>query len=162
MPLKVVVDFAEAMEAMKMIPIERNPLAVKPKPVRPKPKAKSRAVPEPEVDDVEMEDAAVESEYEESPPPQKKKTGKMRAVVEIRTPSVAASVGSGQGAGGKRVLQDSPSRVESLAKRTRTTASSVAKGLDFSGLVVAEDSPILEDLVPAVAGQVRDRGGSVD
>jgi hypothetical protein len=65
------------------------------------------------------------------------------------------------GAGSKRMLQDSPTRVEARPKRSRTVrkgTSSAREGtIDLSQYSFDEDVEIEASLVPLVAGKVRFR-----
>ena len=159
-PLKVVRDFADAIQASGAIAEQRIPASLRPQPVvaRPKPKPKPVAAPEPapSFDDVEMDDASDPEVAEEVAPKKNPTKGKSRARVESSPDPEWVDEPE---AGGKRVLQDSPSRVESAAKRTRVAGKTVPgsqekAAYDFSEMTFPEDTPVDFDLFPPVAGLV--------
>ena len=130
-----------------------------PPPTRPRPKKKVAQ----QSSDVEMEEAL---ETNEGPSTRVQK-GKGKAVA--RDPPTAVESGS------KRVLQESPTRVDISAKRTRTSrrveeATAAKKNPDpvyLEGRRFDEDTFVDEKLVPAIVGKVNyslaiSRGSSID
>jgi hypothetical protein len=139
----VVNDFKEAVFAMTLLPRDRIPSyeAPEPKASRPKPRAKVVRIPSSDDDnelgmDVDLVEEANRDEEEDSP------------------------VGKGKGkAVQKRPLQESPSRDESIAKRTRGSVrtTETEEVIELDDLSVVEETVVDVQRLPAIRGQVRGR-----
>ena len=162
MPL--IKSYAEAAKTMEMLPLERIPQDLLPRPApvkaRPKPRPvaemkkpapKQVAAPDPEplFDDVEMGDVSEPEVAEKIVPEKKAVKGKSRAIV-VSNPDWTDE----PEVGGKRGLQESPSRVQSSAKRTRVAGTlpsdQAPAGYDFSHLTIPEDTPVSFELFPPI------------
>ena len=108
---------------------------------RPKPTRKSKAPSIPD-EDMEMEDVAIVSS--------KKGKGKARG----KKSAARAESDDPMTSGAKRILQESPSRVEPIAKRLRT---GTAQLLDLGDVEVDEETAVDLELVPTLVDKVRKR-----
>ena len=178
-PFKAIVSFAEAAVFMKLIPAERIPAwkAVTEAPARPKPRQREariapsavdvvmkEAVEDEEEEEEENSNASSDSSSEEESESESEEVAPLRKgkgrVAVVSSPEFVPEAGASQEVGAKRVLQESPSRVEAVAKRTRTgpsfgSAPLLTSGeLDLGGVEVQEESVIAVEHVPAVKGMV--------
>jgi hypothetical protein len=135
----VVNDFKEAVFAMTLLPRDRIPSyeAPEPKPSRPKPQAKVVRIPSSDDDNEVGMDVDL--------------------VKEVNRDERETPIGKGKGkAVQKRPLQESPSRDESIAKRTRgsTKNSEVEQAAELGKLSVVEETPVNLQEYPALRDQV--------
>jgi hypothetical protein len=172
-PLKVIVDFVDAVRTMELVPVQWIPVMesqsrmATPAPTqpsqRPKPRVKKPVVPEAvlpvpmEEDEVPGDDDYDMDEDSEDDVPVAKATrnkGKNRADVVVASGPKKGNVA--QGASSKRVLQDSPTRQESIAKRVRTGKRQKAPRINLGGYTFVEHDPVSEEDVPGSSTAVRD------
>ena len=159
-PLQFIVDYAVSAERKDLLPVKRFPLGLFPRlfPVKTRQKATQVAAGEPELPsyDVVMKDLVGESSEPKIVPPKKGKgKGKPQAIV-LSSPEPS---GDEAEVGDKRVLQDSPSRVEVEAKRSRKYSKIEAMvddddWYDLGDVTVEEDTPINTAIFPPAKNKV--------
>jgi hypothetical protein len=170
-PLKVIANFVDAVRTMELVPVHWIPVMEAqttiptPAPTQPsqraQPRAKKPVVPAPvlpvpmeedEVPDDEDFDMGEDSEEEVPVVKLSRNKGKHRADVVV----APKKGGTKQSASAKRVLQDSPSRQESIAKRVRTTGRARVPKIDLGECVLHELDAVTEEDVPGSTTAVCD------
>jgi hypothetical protein len=170
-PLKVIVNFVDAIRTMELVPVHWIPVmeaqttVPTPAPTQPsqraQPRAKKPVVPAPillvpmEEDEVpDDEDFDMGEDSEDAIPVIKASHNKGKH----RTDIVVAlkKGGSKQGALAKQVLQDSPSRQESIMKRAKTTGQARVPKIDLGRCVLYEFDVVTEDNIPGSTTAVHD------
>ena len=168
-PLRVIVDFVDAVKTMELLPSAWIPAMIVPQwmptpaasqPVvgmeRLKPRAKKPVglphdviMAEREGSDMDVEDLMLvvpvdkgKRRADAGPTPKRTRRGTV-PVLEVEEVS------------SKRDLQDSPSRPDPVAKRQRVVEVSGSGGLDFSGLQVKEFDLVSEDQIAGAVTKVR-------
>ena len=168
-PLRVVLDFVDAVKTMELLPSAWIPaMAVQPRMPTPaasqpvvgmehlKPRAKKPVGLPHDVIMVEREGS--DMEVEDLMPVVPVDKGKRRAdagPAPKRTRRGTVAVSDVEGVSLKRDLQDSLSRPDPVAKRQRVIEASVPGGLDFSGLQVREFDLVSEDQIVGAGTKVR-------
>jgi hypothetical protein len=172
-PLKVIVDFVDAVRTMELVPVQWIPVMeaqsriATPAPTqpsqRPKPRVKKPVVPEAvlpvpmEEDEVpDDEDYEMGEDSEDEVPVGKTTRNKGKNRADIVVASAPKKGVATQGASSKRVLQESPSRQESIAKRLRTGGRQKTSKINLSGYIFGEFDPVMEGDVPGSTTAVRD------
>ena len=168
-PVRVVLDFVDAVRTMELLPsawipamsgLQRMPTPAASQPVvgmeRMKPRAK-KPVGLPH-DVIMAEREGSDMDVEDLMPVVPVDKGKRRAdasPVPKRTRRGTVPVPEVEEVSSKRDLQDSPSRPDPVAKRQRVIEALVPGGLDFSGLQVKEFDLVSEDQIAGAGTKVR-------